>query len=924
MVAPALFVCLILLACQAAVQAKPRVVIVGGADLPAEVGPRFAALLAPLADSLDIYSSANFTLSPSIDDLSSEYVVFDLNDPESPYSDVVEDGSELPDDSFSIKAKFTDGGAFFVHIKGSLPPAYPPGPRPSSPVYVPVPEESTFQYGNRGLAYGIYAALEELGFAFLHPLAPATPPELVIPASTGSELVLDIQSSPKWPWRAIHIHTQHPLELTPFFQGWYTHETTTFESTPSNASEVDTFPYILENEYPLFLEWLLANRQNAFEVFLLETKAWLSFSRSEERHNRLKQYVKKAQDFGIWIGLDVPILFEQQHAFRLLPDLQIDEELNLIQIRNSIDWVMGAGWDFLGTESGSSEFTSVPAAEMLQYLDETASYLASTYPFTRLWIKVHCSTGQIAEGYIDPRNPEHGINFNFLPHYANDNVGLLVHTVEPYALEGPAFTYGNKNFSYLKDFMNYEIVESKKSVVFYPETAYWVSVDIDVPLFLPTYAERRLYDLELVIKDQEQSTNELDGQLIFSSGWEWGYWLNDVISARAAWDPLYDPTSPPSNNALPALRKSLGPLAKHFSADLAEKFENLIADWAEAELALVLNGTVDGINPPADIASFSTGLGYLEGWDTWDDISKVVQESKFVKGATMTQPDRIGLIPLRFSSEKQQQYRAHIAPLLRAMSTTFDELVQRTEKLLDDVPTYLKPLVEDIVDAGRMTYLRAKLVDDVFAYVETQTHFCPGCTSKPKLLLLAVNDTLAAAHAVVQNREQQYRVPAYRVAFWSEKNPTAYQFGYLWSVHSLHYWWRDVQRALLHVLVCNMNIINPLKLALGTGELLDTADFIERYSKFIPGLRDCLSLVGHEPDYPRDLVGLKKKFKMFFGKVQGVKWWVWLVVLLVVVAIVGAIVWFVEEVFKVLNHVWRWITGLFSSYQPIPDAEEQT
>ena len=27
------------------------------------------------------------------------------------------------------------------------------------------------------------------------------------------------------------------------------------------------------------------------------------------------------------------------------------------------------------------------------------------------------------------------------------------------------------------------------------------------------------------------------GQVIFSSGWEWGYWLSDVVAAEAAWDP---------------------------------------------------------------------------------------------------------------------------------------------------------------------------------------------------------------------------------------------------------------------------------------------------------------------------------------------------------------------------------------------------
>jgi hypothetical protein len=39
-------------------------------------------------------------------------------------------------------------------------------------------------------------------------------------------------------------------------------------------------------------------------------------------------------------------------------------------------------------------------------------------------------------------------------------------------------------------------------VVYYGETAYWVSVDIDVPLFLPLYGERRLHDLRLIARQE--------------------------------------------------------------------------------------------------------------------------------------------------------------------------------------------------------------------------------------------------------------------------------------------------------------------------------------------------------------------------------------------------------------------------------------
>jgi hypothetical protein len=42
-------------------------------------------------------------------------------------------------------------------------------------------------------------------------------------------------------------------------------------------------------------------------------------------------------------------------------------------------------------------------------------------------------------------------------------------------------------------------VASRRDVLFYGETAYWVNFDIDVPLFLgPLYADRRVHDLRLL------------------------------------------------------------------------------------------------------------------------------------------------------------------------------------------------------------------------------------------------------------------------------------------------------------------------------------------------------------------------------------------------------------------------------------------
>lgn len=83
-------------------------------------------------------------------------------------------------------------------------------------------------------------------------------------------------------------------------------------------------------------------------------------------------------------------------------------------------------------------------------------------------IKVHCSTGQVADGYPDPVTGK-PINFNMLPHHADKRLGVLPHTVQHYGLTDPAPTYGNTNFGYMRNFLREEV--GTRPVVYYPETA---------------------------------------------------------------------------------------------------------------------------------------------------------------------------------------------------------------------------------------------------------------------------------------------------------------------------------------------------------------------------------------------------------------------------------------------------------------------
>ena len=442
---------------------------------------------------------------------------------------------------------------------------------------------ATKQLFRRGIDYGAvvgsYYALEQLGFAFLHPLKPYIPPSIQIDA-TGP-LVVEHHESSRWPDRNFHIHTQHPLELNEVLQGMdvpmmgsgYLHANCKSEHNTSNPGQnIGHFCERWEDMVPevdVMFEWCVANRLNKVEWMLLGNYKWKEFDSSDFRKKRLSILTKLGQSYGLLVGADVPLGNIQQHAWSIVnPRLPLNQQID--QIHKRVDWVFEAGFDFMSTESGMSEFTHPDCSLMLDLLNAFAIYVNVTWG-REAAVKVHCSTKQSCSEYLDPRTNE-PINFNFLTYYAHSSLGVLPHTVQAYGLGDPiGGAYGNKNYKDIEEYMYFEASQNNRSVVFYPETAYWVSVDIDVPLFLPLYGQRRLHDLRRIAKKEIQSEEapsncdctfddsscinsditcnndvqpfKIQGQMIFDSGWEWGYWLNDVIAARASWNPIIDETN---------------------------------------------------------------------------------------------------------------------------------------------------------------------------------------------------------------------------------------------------------------------------------------------------------------------------------------------------------------------------------------------
>lgn len=698
---------------------------------------------------------------------------------------------------------------------------------------------------NRGVLFAAYAALERLGFSFLHPLAPTVPARLGLPPAD-----LRVAERPYWPVRGIHLHTMHPIELTELLNGF----------GPGGPGDRDGW----ESQLPRWdrvLEWSLANRQNLVEWVLLEDRRWVDFSRSELRQERLGRLVDRGHEWGLQVGVDAPVALAQQNGWRLIRS----EGDELRQILDGTDWLLDAGFDFLNTELGFSEFHSPSEDQMLEWLNALTARAAEKYQ-REVTVKIHCSNSEETKKYRDPETGKKW-NRNFLPYHSDPRLGVMVHTVQHYSLDDPAPTYGREDFTELRRYLQLE--GGRREVLWYPETAYWVSFDIDVPLFLPLYAGRRLHDLRLIARDEiagrvgrgGEAGSRMQGQVFFSSGWEWGYWLNDVITARAAWNPRAD-----IGDDAEALRASLADALVAFGSD-REELANLLARTIELQHQILVQGKKTSLvgELPALEEDFDllrgdedsdvplvegplTGQAYLQGVETWDDVADLLARVPFTPGMN-TQPRRLGPLSVR-GRRASRHYREEIRPLLVKLSQQLGALAREYLIRGHGVPGSGRPLWAELQDSAEITALRARQVLALYDVASRYRRDEPAWKAER---LATARDALDQAMTVVERRERSYRVPADEIAGW-RPGSTVYPFRYLWTVRSLFYWWRDEGKVTrVPRSPCFLNIMNPAEVATAEGvegSLYQKVEWVARKLGWaMSWAEDCLHPPGEEPGY---------------------------------------------------------------------------
>ncbi|MFL5786317.1 MAG: hypothetical protein ACJ76H_16990 [Bacteriovoracaceae bacterium] len=330
--------------------------------------------------------------------------------------------------------------------------------------------------GNERWSQAMYMSLQRMGFLFPHPRIQVSPTRERVLRECGKTF----QWRPALKYAGFHFHTLHPNE---WVHGFHLGE---------EDIAMDT------------VRWLARNQQNVFDIVLLRQDL-ATVGKNFKRPYAL------AKKFGIHAGICASFSMLQQNIYKLIDLPQTySETASMKMLTERLNGLLDTfDASFIDLKMGTSEFTPVDYGRMIRWMDKAGQITKARG--VGLIVKVHVSTNMT--------KPPYG-NFNFLAQYSIPEVGILAHTVYLYGLaDEKVRMYGNTDFKHILNFMLQE--KSKRRAWFYPETSYFIALDIDTGLLLTDYLLTRASDMKILYD------NKVEGQLNFTTGQEMGYWLFD-------------------------------------------------------------------------------------------------------------------------------------------------------------------------------------------------------------------------------------------------------------------------------------------------------------------------------------------------------------------------------------------------------------
>ncbi|MGH1339158.1 MAG: hypothetical protein ACRBFS_23780 [Aureispira sp.] len=577
-----------------------------------------------------------------------------------------------------------------------------------------------------GISFGLYGLLQEqLWFAFYHPK------KSIIPQLDFWPLTEDFSWSarPRFAKKGFHLHTMHPLELT---------EPLLNPDCPNGIAQV--------KEY---IDWLVHNQQNYFEFNLLENddlERWLLY---------IKPAVEYAHERGVLVGLDISLHMTQQKAFKLYHNFPATIKGAKKQIAERLAMLFQVSWDVIALEGSTTEFTKGNVAKTQALTLFVTDLVVNTYG-------AHLAGRQHVVKDDQMLNKSSQKDTLTTEEKALEvNRAFFIHTVMFYGLTDTAApVYQNKNLLHLLDLLKKE--QQQRETWYFPESAYWITFDNSVPMYLMPYLQTRLDDILLM------DSLEVEGHLTFSSGWEWGYWSIDWSIARWSWSHTFN-------------GRAMRPNATQFLGDI---FHN------------------------QNIMNYINQLAILQ-----QDYLKEQQLIRYVVAQTVTDelPTPLSLEfhprpykPYRWIRKKApfaylDQFKQDVIQPLSNFSQQSAALLEQFAKEQYDLTPERQNILEELQAALTVTQLRSQHKVHTLTALQqrrasqldkNQVHDWETELAKASVVRLK-------AQQFVEQQEQSYRYPLAQIGRPLEDGGcTAYAYGYLYPVSNLHFWQREEQQIL--------------------------------------------------------------------------------------------------------------------------------
>lgn len=571
------------------------------------------------------------------------------------------------------------------------------------------------------LVAGAYALLEELGIRFFHPM------EEYVPVFDGPRFprTLDITRKAVWKTRGIQAHVLHPIEYLRSL-----HE-------PSDAHLA---------EAKKLVDWLVKTGQNHLQWTVMRTVPWERFA----PHARAIAEYAHSRGVNVGCSINLNATGSLQGNYVLVSDpAKYDQE-----IETGLRRIMEVPWD--DVEIALGEFLADDPEAMLQRLDSAAKHLEAIAPGKRISVQNH--VGNYDNLYSPFRgNPRQ--YFYHAPKYADPRIGQTVHTVFWHDLYRPTGMYQHDNFFFQREYILEQLAApEQRRVRYFPESAYWIATDIDVPAFLPEFIESRLIDIQKLDADtREKGLRPLDGHVLFTSGHEWGYWLTDYLVAKILWDP-----QAPLEKFVGHYAGAYGSCAQPVATALSRFIELQRIYLYEKRLIPYVSGEDNAI----DLGSFIAGKTIREPRKKFDDL------------VTGSEADR--------------------AAFESTVLADLELVVRETRPLEDDMAARcrgsdraIEPWCLEIRDG--MQIVRLRLEHTIALYRSILAH-ARGDAGAAEAKLAEGRAITEKAKDVITEREKHYRFDVGRLTD-AYDNPTLYKFGYLRQAHTQCFWRRQDEQA---------------------------------------------------------------------------------------------------------------------------------